>query len=1028
MFPQDLTTEVVKTAIQLAVENAFKYGIPATKRILEQVRNAAKSGKNVPAFALKGSLVNRESALRTIRDAFNASNTRVIYFNGSGGAGKTRLLEEAKNIAYSISTLRWAGIFDLYHTDLHNILRLQSAIIEELDPRRQWFSKYRNAKDSFESNRREGIFSASSEALIRTEIARVNQLFIEEFNQYTSKHRTVLAFDTLENIGEEQDLIQRTFGLGEGRESPSVKWWLLDLCQEAENAVILLAGRFHEDLKHEIERINSIHVGRVESIPIPGLTQADTADLLKVYTRKAPRPIADLLSQNAAMIWQATSGLPVHVALLVELVLRSPDIFGNELDANDSEVGKKIVRAFFDGENPARRHFFFLALARKGLTADLLHFLGQGWSEEECAKRLEDAERSTLTKKRYGETELFLHDALYEMFDGFMSYPEDERVYWFQRLLDYYQKQKSSDRKDRALWEKVIINTLYYDLRCNFLRAFYQNYVRWSDVAIKGYEIELDTQLRNEVLVYMRNDSIHKGVKDSSVAETVFLQDSITRWIKRWIRQAQYDQAINVVETIFELEFIDNFSASARPRVLNLPEENMTKLKENIAKAHPIFWASLRVYYGESLIYSATAPEIQIEEIFQHALRELSDSPIGHNQPLWWLWNRLTGYAYDRLGYLARSNGHYHKAAEYYHQALPFYEKAEIPDEYAFTQNNLAFVLALLGDIPGAKDAIEDALAKRLELGQRYPIALSYNTRGLIRALDNPGSTSGQRDCELAWSIFREINAPRGIGLACNALGFILRKRGGCWASNQCAPEQALKSYAEAEKYFEQAKEVFKDVEPLRLWEALNELGCLNRDWAQLLKSLHDEEGARKRFAQALDHQEQALKLAQEKKMLFQQVDTLDDLAELYLDWGEFEQARKNLENCRALIPPEFNLTNAKKEPRPGEVYWFSLAKIQMREGMMKIQMARQSAPHDMLQVLDGIRCMLSSFVYFRLFSELPNYLEQKAREIVAILKGLDIPSGLVGDAFKQIIGEYDFDLSALRLALSEEYTYEKFS
>lgn len=1017
--PDILIGHLVDAAINLAGRLVTQYGQTVVRKLQEQLQ---QSEVQKPFFAVKGNLVNRESALRAIRDAFNASNTRVIYFHGSGGAGKTRLLEEAKNIAYSISTLRWAGIFDLYHTDLHNILRLQSAIVEDLDPGGQWFSKYQDAKDTFESNRREGIYSASSDAVVQTEITRINQLFIEEFNQYTSKHRTVLAFDTLENIGEEQDLIQRTFGLGEGRESPLAKRWLLDLCQEAENAVILLAGRFHEDLKHELERINSIHVGRVESIPIHGLTQADTADLLKVYTRKTPRPIADLLSRNAAMIWQATSGLPVHAALLVELALRSPDIFGNGLDANDSEAGKKIVRAFFDGENPARRHFFFLALARKGLTADLLHFLEQGWPEEECAKRLEDAERSTLTKKRYGETKLFLHDALYEMFDIFTPCSEEEKALWFQRLRDYYQKQKSLTRENRPLWENAIVNLLYYDLRCDFLRAFYQNYIRWSEVAIKGYELGWDTQLRHEILIYLRNDYQHITQKDTDL-EALFIQDSAARWIKRLISQNDYQTAVKRAETFLALT--DLMETSSLPDITKASRE---KLKAYMTSAPTIIQASLFTYYGEALTYLTEKTEKDIQAILHKAVSLLENLSLRQSDPASWFRGRLLGRTYDRLGYLARSNGHYQKAAEYYRKALPFYKEAEITDEFAFTQNNLAFVLALLGDMSGAKDAIEDALAKRLELGQRYPIALSYNTRGLIRALDNPGRMDGQRDCELAWSIFREINAPRGIGLACNALGFILRKRGGGWASNQCAPEQALQWYVEAEKYFEQAKEIFKDGEPLRLWEALNELGCLNRDWARLLKSLHDEEGARKRFAQALDYQEQALKLAQEKKMLFQQVDTLDDLAELYLDWGEFEQARKNLESCRALIPPEFNLTNAKKEPRPGEVYWLSLAKIKIREGLIKIQTARQNGPPDILQIEEGLRYLLSSFAYFHLFSKQPTYLERRIQEMAARLKELEIPGELVGKAFQQVFGERDFDISALRTVLSKEYPYEKFS
>jgi tetratricopeptide (TPR) repeat protein len=619
------------------------------------------------------------------------------------------------------------------------------------------------------------------------------------------------------------------------------------------------------------------------------------------------------------------------------------------------------------------------------------------------------------------------------MFDDFAPYSEEEKVYWFQRLREYYQKSKKKERLHR---EKPIVSILYYDLRCDFLKAFYHNFIRWSEIAIKGCEMELDAQLRNEVLIYMRNDSRHRNTRVNEF-ETVFIQDSATRWIRRLITQERYDQAIGLAKILLSLGANEYSSFLSSPSLLEIPEDSKKKLESSIINAHPIFWASLLIYYGESLTYLTKEPEKKVENIFQHAIGRLRKSPFGQDHPLWWFRNRLLGRAYDRLGYLARANGHYYKAAEYYRKALPFYEKAEIADEFAFTQNNLAFVLALLGDITGAKNAVENALTRRLEMGQRYPLALSYNTRGLIRALENPNSLDGQRDCELALSIFREIDIPRGIVLACNALGFILRQRGGRWVSKQCTQEKAIHWYSESEKYFEHVIEKFGKGEKIRLWEALNELGSLYRDWAHLLNHLKDPEGARKRFLQSLDFQRQALTLAQENNMRFQQVDTLDDTAETYLNLGDFdkakkdnnfEEARKNIEGCKALIPPEFNLADAQKEPHPGEVYWLSLAKIQLREGMMNILMARRNLPPDSSRVADGIQQLLISFIYFQLFSKQPKYLEQKVCEILLILKELSIPGKLIGDIFKRVSGEYNFDFTALHSSLSKEYPYDEFS
>lgn len=1015
----NLPPQLVDVVIDLTKQIISKYGPVVAKKLWEQAQQV-KIQK--PSFAIKGDLVDREPTIRSIKAALNAKDiTRVIYLCGSGGAGKTRLLEEAKNIATSKSFLRWAGIFDLYHTDLHNPFRLQSAIIENLNPDRQYFTDYWEKRELFDRKRGDGIFTSSSDAAVQSEIAAINQLFIVALNQFTSRHRVVLAFDTLENIGEELDLIQQVFRLETVNGNLSARQWLLDLCRGAKNTVILLAGRPNAELKSDLEQINTIDMGRVESISVEGLTQSDTSDLLTVYTRNAPRPIAKLLSQNAINIWQVTRGLPVHVALTVELILQTPE-FLKEGQNNDPELERKIVRAFFDNENPDRRHLFFLALARKGLTSDLLNFLERRWPKEECFKRLTDIENLTLIKKRHGENELFLHDALYEMFDEFAPYSREEKIYWNQRLREYYQ---NSNKEEQLHWEKSIVNILYYDLRCDCLQAFYRNFIRWSEIAIKGYEIELDFQLRNEIFIYLRSN--HRNGINSDVMDAVFNQDNAIRWVKRLNRRSQYQQAIEVAEIFFAFDTNKRFLNYQMP-MMDLSENYKNVLEPIISTASPIFWASLLTYYGEALTYLTKQSESQIETVLKKAIEVLDDLSFDRQPHLWWLRNRLLGYTYDRLGYLARVNGHYQNASEYYRQALPFYKEAEIVDEYAFTQNNLAFVSALLGDVVGAKAATDDALTKRLEMGQRYPLALSYNTRGLIRALENPNSLDGQRDCELALSIFEEIDTPRGIGLACNALGFIQRRRGGEWISKQCALEQAVQWYTESEKYFERAQRIFKDGEKIRLWEAINEIGSLNRDWACLLSSLQEMEGAHQKFEKSIDYQMQALKLAQENNMRFQEADTLDDIAEVYLDLENYEEAKKYLERCRELIPSEFNLDRDKDQVRSGDVYWLSLAKIHLHEGTMNIRMARHTASHDNLHVADGIQCLLSSFVYFRLYSEQPNYLEQKAWEIATTLKALDIPGDLVSDALRQIVGEYDFDLSIFRSALSKEYTYEKFS
>src|SRR5690606_30152580 len=127
--------------------------------------------------------------------------------------------------------------------------------------------------------------------------------------------------------------------------------------------------------------------------------------------------------------------------------------------------------------------------------------------------------------------------------------------------------------------------------------------------------------------------SEHKSVKDSEDVETVFIQDNATRWIKRLIRQAHYEQAIELAQEILAFESAESYSSITRPSAINISEGSRSKLKSRIIPAHPVFWASLHTYYGESLIYSATEPEHQVEGVFQYALSKLEKSPIEQDQP-----------------------------------------------------------------------------------------------------------------------------------------------------------------------------------------------------------------------------------------------------------------------------------------------------------------------------------------------------------------------------------------------------------
>jgi len=360
--------------------------------------------------------------------------------------------------------------------------------------------------------------------------------------------------------------------------------------------------------------------------------------------------------------------------------------------------------------------------------------------------------------------------------------------------------------------------------------------------------------------------------------------------------------------------------------------ESIQQAKKLLRKADDFFWGHLLTYYGDVLTYLTGMPERRIVFILENARERLQKSVPSASTA--WLRTRLLGRVHDRMGYLARTYGHYGQAAEHYRQALPYYEEAGAVEERATTLNNLAFVLAFMGDIQEARECADKAFTRRQQLGQRYPLALSRNTRGLIYALED--LEKGRQECQRALNIFEEIKAPRGIGLACNALGYILRKQGANKASDGSSPV-AEQYFRQAEQLLRRAAEIFKDVviEPVRLWEAYNEAGSLYFEWGNYLLAKGDEQQAEKKRLLAIEKHQMALEIAQRKMLLLQEIDAADDVAKVYISMHRFEEARAWLGKVRALIPDEYDFTKRRKGTRPpaGELLWLAIGKFWLQSG-----------------------------------------------------------------------------------------------
>ena len=214
--------------------------------------------------------------------------------------------------------------------------------------------------------------------------------------------------------------------------------------------------------------------------------------------------------------------------------------------------------------------------------------------------------------------------------------------------------------------------------------------------------------------------------------------------------------------------------------------------------------------------------------------------------------------------------------------------------------------------------------------------------------------TWGAEQCREALRMCTEIGEQRGIGLAYNGLGLALRKRGDQWKHDRYTQEEAVEFFTESEAFLKQAEQIFSRQvkEPIRLWEAYNELGSLYCDWAWLEQKRNDAVAALKLYGQSITAQQKAL--AQAGELAFQKLDSLDDLAQVHADLSflllsyarpgkpvivngeettpeaQRQQAESYNGQILEAIPNVFHLQQGRgfeNIDEPGSSYWQSLAK-----------------------------------------------------------------------------------------------------
>jgi len=287
-------------------------------------------------FLVKSELVGRKTELKHLSALLDRrGESHFVYYYAQGGYGKTRLLEELQAIVKQRgSTFRATGIIDLYHTDTHSASDIEKAIVEGLDPNKEYFHAYRSKREDYELLRERG----ADPGLLEKKREELGRALVEDWvKPAVETAKLVLCFDTVELLQYESSVVEET--IGEFTVDTRVREWLLDKLPKLKNVLVVFAGRpkqrsSEETTDHQRRLLSDLSDAFGDSFDpreLSPLNLAETKTLIKELSKQVEQRAAQEGTQPGnsqevvparylELIHQLTAGRPIYVHLIVDLL------------------------------------------------------------------------------------------------------------------------------------------------------------------------------------------------------------------------------------------------------------------------------------------------------------------------------------------------------------------------------------------------------------------------------------------------------------------------------------------------------------------------------------------------------------------------------------------------------------------------------------------------------------------------------------------------------------------------------------
>jgi tetratricopeptide (TPR) repeat protein len=956
--------------------------------------------------------VGREQTLTAIEQASQkACDTAscVVYLEGEGGIGKTRILSEVHHRLAQPPRVISTDVIDLYHVRYHQRFFLMYTIADRLQRALQqagiqkpFFTAFQKAYQEFFA-RREAIGTADP-----TKLADLRATFLEDYTEATRERCVMVLLDTFEKL----HIAVPYASTDTTRRSSHLEDWLRDLIADLPRTLIVIAGR---PRPVQSRMLANKFTGRCfEKISIEPFTE----DEVKQYiAEQQPGLSADDQEDLLQTLYKITQGTPILLSIGLELTrITDP----SALPVTPAELkGQPFVARIITRLREKNVHFSrlleIMLLLRKGVTAALLRVvLQEDSSVVEDVAQIEDAfeqlkglqiTKVTVDPEVPPEERLVtLHDEVYELLHETLGQGFESK-HTFQSAINYLNEQIATRQRQVSSGDSILPQDMYIQTR-QVERLFYtmaldpvQGYQEYRELcfsAIQANDEDFDNQLRDEFARFYEVDEHGNPATKWSQHYRDQLQDRGFNWkrfeLDEGIRSVyremtkgkdyqRYERAIARAETVRQ-EFQGMFATNTLEAMLDQYSLDVAKLQAQIFMHDPNDPQGLSVSKQyNAVVKGLDAVRTVLEDSAQGAVMRMRMADFHQSQ-------LVLAIAYSDWGYFERTKQRLEPAIENYKQAIKLFKNLgpEVRELHAMTLNNLGFAQSLQGDSEHGLRAVEEALRMRQELGVQYSIALSLNTLARVHArLDRP--ESALEHVRTADVLFGDDETTvRGRALCALAEGLVRRKL----ATRQGALSAKEEMLDLAEAAYRRAADVFDNLrENERQVEAYLGLGKTHRAWADALIAAGQTTTVHEHIEQARQYLEQAAALSADGQTKTpERVDIMLNQASILSEQGEYDKALEKLDEARQGVPrlhwrfDRSTSTPITKSLQDIKLYLLRMGQIEFQRGLCLFEQAKHQ---------EAVECFARTFAYLiEFFPEPRVQLRTYRTMILDKLRGLE--------------------------------------